>query len=144
MFDGGGQDLGQGLGPADLGRGEDDWGMMGGGDMGGGFAGDFGGGGDVAGAGGGDFGGGGDAGGGGGLGGIGAIFGALGKMAGGGGGGSGQAPAPKIPHANPPKLQAMENDPAIAKRMQGAQQVVSGLLADPSLIDPRKRQGLLA
>jgi len=33
----------------------------------------------------------------------------------------------------------------MAKRAQGAQQIVSGLLADPSLIDPKKKQtGLLA
>jgi len=33
----------------------------------------------------------------------------------------------------------------MAKRAAGAQQIVSGLLADPSLIDPRKKQaGMLA
>jgi hypothetical protein len=129
----GGEDFGQGLGPAEFDSGLGDLGDFSAGDQGGGA--------DFA----GDAGGGSDGGGGGGLGGLGALFGAIGKMAGGGGGGGGQGSAPKLPKPPPPpKLQPMEPDPGIAKRAQGAQQVISGILADPSLIDPRKRQGLLA
>jgi hypothetical protein len=134
MFGNGMDDFGQGLGPAEFDGG--------GGDFGDFSMGDQGGGGDFAGAGGwsaaavtveava--------------VGGLGALFGAIGKMAGGGGGG-GKSEAPKLPKPPPPpKLQPMEPDPGIAKRAQGAQQVINGILADPSLIDPRKRQGLLA
>lgn len=139
---GGEFDMGQGLGGG-LGNGSDDLGQGLGGSLGNGsddlaFAG---GGGDTA-----DAGGGGDGGGGGG--GFGGILGAIGglaKAAGGGGGGGTSAPAPPVPVAKAPQLAPMAGDPGMAKRAQGAQQIMSGLLADPTLIDPRKKQaGLLA
>jgi hypothetical protein len=120
-------DLGQSFGSnLNFGNGSDDLAFAGGGggiDLG---AGESGGGGD-----------------GGGFGSLGGILGSVGKALG-GGGGAPQAQAPPVPQAKPAQLQPLSGDPGAAKRTQGAQQIMNGILADPSLIDPRKRQGLLA